>query len=273
MEPVRHAVGDVTLVRIPYVEIAVPAETVGLSAERVASESVAWADPTWTDGDQVRVAAAVWIVESDGKRIVIDPTSTADDILRGDDAVAHQEAVASLLADAGYPRESIDVAVATHVDGFGMLGWRTGDGWEPFFPNAPILVSEREVAFVLDDSTFEPSGAGMFRALHEQGAVTTVGDVHSITDDVSTRWTGKHSAGHQVLEISSRGERATFVGHLALNPVHSLIPEGRLHEDVEAAYAELRTLADGRLLFGPIWPTPGAMRWTGDTITTADPIT
>jgi hypothetical protein len=76
MEPVRYAVGDTTLVRIPYVEITVPAEAVGLSADRVAAESAAWADPVWTDGDQVRVAAAVWIIESDGKRIVVDPTST-----------------------------------------------------------------------------------------------------------------------------------------------------------------------------------------------------
>ncbi len=113
----------------------------------------------------------------------------------------------------------------------------------------------------------------MFRALHERGAVTTVGDSHAVTDDVAIRWTGKHSAGHQVLEIASGGERATFVGHLALSPVHCLIPEGKLHEDVAASYAELRTLADGRLLFGPLWPTPGAIRWTGDTITTADPIT
>jgi hypothetical protein len=271
MEPVRHRVGDVTLVRIPYVEITVPASTVGLDAGRVRAESEKWADPTWTDGDQVRVAAAVWIIESGGKRIVVDPTSTADDILRGDDAVAHQEAVASLLAEHGYPRESIDVTVATHVDGLGMLGWRTDDGWDRFFPNAPLLASAREVAFVFDESTFEPSGGAMFRALHERGAVTAVGDTHAITDDVSLRWTGAHAAGHQVVEIASRGERATFVGHLALSPVHCLIPEGQLHEDVDAAYAELRTFADGRLLFGPLWPTPGAIHWTADTVTAAEP--
>jgi hypothetical protein len=271
MEPTRFAVGDVTLVRIPYVEIAVPAETVGLDPARVRAEADAWADPTWTDGDQVRVAAAVWIIESDGTTIVVDPTSTADDILRGDDAVAHQEAVAALLAEHGYPREAVDVTVASHVDGLGMLGWRTDDGWDRFFPNAPLLISERELAFVLDDSTFEPSGGAMLRALHERGAVVTVGDEHVITDDVSLRWTGAHGAGHQVVEVSSHGERATFVGHLALNPVHCRIRGGQLHEDVAAADAELRTLADGRLLFGPLWPTPGAVRWTGDAVTTAQP--
>ena len=164
MTVTRYRVGDATLVRIPYIEITVPAETLGLDADRVTAQ--AWADPTWTDRDQVRVAAAVWLIESDGTTIVVDPTSTADDILRGDDAVAHQEAVAQLLADNGYPRESIDVAIATHVDGFGMLGRRTDDGWERFFPNAPVLVSAREAEAILDAGEYQPSGSEMFRALH-----------------------------------------------------------------------------------------------------------
>ena len=114
----------------------------------------------------------------------------------------------------------------------------------------------------------------MFRALHEQGAVTTVGDEHAVTDDVDDPVDGQaRRPATRCSRSPRRRERATFVGHLALNPVHCLIPEGKLHEDVEASYAELRTLADGRLLFGPLWPTPGAIRWTGDTITTADPIT
>lgn len=269
MTTTTYQVGHVTLTRVPYIEITVPADAVGLDAHRVAGE--AWADPTWTDGDQVRVAAAVWLIESGGKTIVVDPTSTADDILRGDNAVAHQEAVAQILADAGHPRESVDVAIATHVDGLGMLGWRTDDGWEPFFPNAPLLITAREVAAVLDDGPYEPSGTAMLRALHGQGAVTTVGDGHAVTTEVSTRWTGRHSPGHQVVEIASDADAATFVGHLALSPVHCLIPEGRLHEDVPASYAELRTLADGRLLFGPLWPTPGAVRWTADHVETATP--
>jgi glyoxylase-like metal-dependent hydrolase (beta-lactamase superfamily II) len=270
MEPVRYAVGDATLTRGPYIDIVVPAETVGLSAERVAAET--WADPVWTDGDQVRVAAAVWIIEADGRRIVVDPTPTADDILRGDDAVTHQDAIAGALAAAGHPRESIDVAIASHIDGIGMLVWRTDDGWGPTFPNAPLLISSREADAILDDGPYEPSGSEAFRALHEQGVVTPVGDEHAVTPSVTMQWTGAHSPGHSLVTIESGGERASLIGHLALNPVHCLIPEGRLHEDVEASYSVLRGLADGRLLAAPLWPTPGAVRWTGDTVSVAAPI-
>ena len=48
----------------------------------------------------------------------------------------------------------------------GMLGRRTDDGWERFFPNAPVLVSAREAEAILDAGEYQPSGSEMFRALH-----------------------------------------------------------------------------------------------------------
>jgi len=266
----RYSVGDATLVRVPYVDVLVDADVVGLTPEQVTAHD--WAAPTWAEGGRVRVAAAVWIIESDGRRIVVDPAQAADDILRtGPDAVAHQEAVAAVLDASGYPRESIDTVIATHIDGIGMIAWRDGDTWVPFFPNAELLISERESAAILDDGPYEPSGGEAFVALYEQGAVTTLDDEHVVTSHVTTEWTGKHSSGHQLVHITSGDQRATLIGHLALNPVHCLIDDCVLHQDTPAAIAQLQTLADGRLLAGPLWPTPGAVRWTGDQVTTAEP--
>jgi len=264
----RYAVGDATLVRVPYVDVLVDPDVVGLTREQV--EQHHWAVPTWAEDGQVRVAAAVWIIESEGRRIVVDPAQAADEILRtGPDAVAHQEAVAALLDAAGYPRESIDTVIATHIDGIGMIAWRDGDTWTPFFPNAELLVSEQESAAIVDDGPYVPSGSEAFTALHEQGAVTTVGDEHVVTAHVTTEWTGKHSPGHQLVHVTSGDAHATMIGHLALNPVHCLIDDCALHGDTPAAIAVLQTLADGRLLAGPLWPTPGAIRWSGDIVETA----
>ncbi len=266
----RYAVGDATLVRVPYVDVLVDASVVGLTPDQVRAE--AWATPAWAEGDQVRVAAAVWIIESDGRRIVVDPAQAADEILRtGPDAVTHQEAVAAVLDAAGYPRESIDTVIASHIDGIGMIAWRDGDSWVPFFPNAELLVSERESTAILDDGSYEPSGGEAFAALHEQGAVTTVDDEHVVTSHVTTEWTGRHSPGHQLVHVTSGDARATMIGHLALNPIHCLMDDCALHVDTPAAIAVLQTLADGRLLAGPLWPTPGAVRWTGTTVTLAEP--
>lgn len=219
MEPVRYSVGTATLVRVPYVDVLVDAEVVGLTPEQVAA--IEWATPTWAEGDQVRVGAAAWVIESDGKRIVVDPAQAADEILRtGPDAVTHQEAVASALETAGYPRESIDTVIATH-------------------------------------------------ALHAQGVLNTVDDEHAVTSEVNIRWTGAHSPGHVVVDISSVGEVATMIGHLALSPLHCVVGECGPHMDPPAAATVLRSLNDGRVLVGPLWPAPGAVRWTGDSLPTA----
>ena len=141
MGTVRYSVGDATLVRVPYVDVLVDADVVGLTPEQVSA--IDWAVPTWAEGDQVAGRRPRSGSSSrDGRRIVVDPAQAADDILRaGPDAAFHQEAVAAVLADAGYPRESIDTVIATHIDGIGMIAWRTDDEWVPFFPNAELLVS------------------------------------------------------------------------------------------------------------------------------------
>ena len=72
--------GDATLTRVPYIDVLVDAEVVGLTPEQVRASP--WAQPTWSEGDQVRVGAAVWIIESDGLRIAVDPAQAADHLLR-----------------------------------------------------------------------------------------------------------------------------------------------------------------------------------------------
>ena len=270
MGTVQYSIGEATLVRVPYADVLVDAAVVGLTSDQVSATD--WASPTWAEGGQARVAAAVWIIESQGQRIAVDPAQAADDILRaGPDAAFHQEAVASALADAGFARESIDTVIATHIDGIGMIAWRTDDGWAPFFPNAQFIVTRRECDAIVDEGWYQPSGGDAFRALHEQGAVTTVDDEHAVTSDVSTRWTGAHSPGHQVVNIASGDDQATMIGHLALSPLHCEFRDSGAHIDPLAAQAALGTLRDGRLLIGPLWPTPGAVRWNANGVVTARP--
>jgi hypothetical protein len=270
MGAVRYSIGDATLVRVPYADVLVDAAVVGLTPEQVTA--IGWASPTWAENGQVRVGAAVWVIESDRHRIVVDPTQAADAILReGPDAVSHQEAVASALAGAGFTRESIDTVIASHIDGIGMIAWRTDDGWAPFFPNADLLVSRRESEAIVEADPYQPSGAEAFLALHTQGAVNAVEDEHVVTADVTMQWTGAHSPGHSLVNIASNGDRATMIGHLALSPLHCELRGFGPHLDAGGADAALGALGDGRLLIGPLWPAPGAVRWTGDGIRTALP--
>jgi glyoxylase-like metal-dependent hydrolase (beta-lactamase superfamily II) len=263
VEPSGSSSGAVSLVRVPYADVLVDAGVVGLESSQV--EAIAWAAPTWADGAQVRVGAAVWVIESAGRRIVVDPAQAADGILRtGPDALVHQEGVAAALANAGFPRESIDTVIASHIDGIGMIAWVDGDdGWSPFFPNADVLISRREYDAIVDDSSYRPQGSDALVALHAHGVVTTVDDLHVVTPEVTIRHTGGHSPGHQIVQVASRDLDATLIGHLALSPLHCAIDDFGGHVDAQVATGVLRELRDrGQLLVGPLWPAPGAARWT-----------
>ena len=150
-----------------------------------------------------------------------------------------------------------------------MFAWREPDGaWVPFFPNAPILLSQRELDAI--DAQQHPDSdswpiLGELRAL---GAVRATGDREQLTRDVAIEHTGAHTAGHQIVRIESEGERAVILGHLAASPLQ--LETGVctvLHDEPDAAWATLVALRDeGALLIGPLWPTPGAGRWDGTAL-------
>jgi len=259
----RIHLGDATLTRISYAEIGIDPAAVGLTADDV--RGIKWANPVWTDGEQVRVSASAWIIESGDARIVVDPAQAADDLLRNDDnAVAQQEAFAERMLDAGFPRESITHAIATHLDGTGMLAWRNEDGtWDRFFPNAPVIFSNAELDAV--DSGEHPANSGRLAEFRDTGAVVGVADGTALTPDVTCEVTGAHTPGHMVLQVGSGDERAVHVGHLAVAALHVATgPCPPQHMDAGAAWKALETLRDsGALLLGPLWPTPGAGTWDG----------
>jgi hypothetical protein len=258
-------VGAARLTRVGYADVEVPPQTVGLTADAIAA--MAWAEPVWAGTAGVGAAAAAWVIESGDARIVVDPALAADAILRNEsDAAAHQEAFAALLAGAGFPRETITHAVATHIDGIGFFAWREPIGaWTPFFPNAPMLLSRRELDAI--DAQQHPDAAswpilGELRAL---GVVHATADREQLTPHVAIEHTGAHGAGHQIVRVDSDGERAVIIGHLAVSPLHLATGVcATMHDDPDAAWATLVAVRDeGALLIGPLWPTPGAGHWTG----------
>jgi glyoxylase-like metal-dependent hydrolase (beta-lactamase superfamily II) len=256
-------VGSVTLTRVGYVDIDLDPAVLGLTAAQVTA--VPWAAPTWatTDG-QLRVGAAAWVIEDGNARIVVDPAQAADDILRSDtDAAAHQQAFAQLLADAGFARDTVTHAIASHIDGIGMFAWRNDDGsWSPFFPNARLLLHERELE-AIDGGDYQPSGTGALADLRRAGIVEAVTTERApVTEHVAVEFTGAHSPGHQVVRVSDSGDVAVMLGHLALSAVH-VAPGAHAFSD-EEQHALTRLRDEGAVLVGPLWPSPGAGRFDGD---------
>ena len=141
----RYRVGKASITRVPYFDVELPPEAVGLTAADI--EPIAWATPVWAESATVlRVGQVFWVIESAGQTIVVDPCCASDAFLRsGDAATEHQNAAFTAFRAAGFDPDTVDVVIMSHLDGIGMNALVADDGtWLPAFPNAPILISELE---------------------------------------------------------------------------------------------------------------------------------
>src|SRR5262245_55106467 len=179
-----------------------------------------WAVPTWanTDGN-VLIGQALWVIEVGQRVIVVDPCGAADVFLRtGEEALLHQERVAEIMRDAGFPRERVDTVVLTHLDGIGMTGWLDAEGrWSSMFPNARIVMTQAELDFLAAQT--EVQGLDAFRVLIAAGLVDGVSSRFEVAPGVVLEQTGGHSPGHAVLRLGSGAGSVIMLGHLAVSAV------------------------------------------------------
>ena len=265
-------VGEARLTRVAYFDIGLDLAVAKLTPELVQS-AIEWAVPTWVTPGQVLVGQVLWVIESQGTVIVVDPCGASDAFLRtGPEAIGHQEAMLAAMAAAGFPPERVDVVVLTHLDGIGMAAVVDADGsWHPAFPKARIVMTQLELDY-LASTPDEVSGLDALNELIAQGAVDGVEGDHRFSDEVAFRFTGGHTPGHAVVEVVSGDERAVLIGHLSISPVIVVADQVvATHDDDVAGQAALRGEVDaaaehGSLVIGPLWPYPGAAR-----VTSTDP--
>lgn len=250
--------GALRLTRVLYLDAAIDPEPTGLDAEAV--RSVSWAEPDWATDGQVRAASCAWVVSEGERRIVIDPSGNLDEVLHDPGSTAiHQQAFVAAFAEAGLPIETIDTVLLSHIESIGLTAVRDGDGWRRFFPEAQVLLSEP----ARDHFEAEPAEGDVgaaFADLWAAGLIDTFADGDEIVPGLRAEWTGIHNPGHCAFHL---GSAATYVGHLAVTPLHLATgPCPSQHADPEAAWRWLEAAkASGSILFGPLWPSPGALRW------------
>jgi hypothetical protein len=254
--------------RIVYAELPVAPDVVGLDRAQVAA--VGWAEPTFASDGNPRVAIGTWIIDDGDRRIAVDPFLNADDIIHAPDGAAAQyAAITRLFDDAGIPLDSVDTVVLSHIEGIGMLARRTSDGWASYFSSATIRVGH--AALANHDSLDEAHWTGgVLDELRAAGLVAGYDDGERVSPHVTAELTGDHHPGHYVLHVGHPGQpAATFVGHLAVTPLHLATGPCRpQHTDPDRAWANLQRLAgDARTLVGSLWPHTGAGTWDGQSFT------
>jgi len=238
------SVGKVRITRVVEREVALP--LTGLLPEATPAalaEHRAWLEPHFLLPDgRVTISIHGLVVESEGRRILVD-TCIGGRRIPGYEGLAEGgRPFLEDLAAAGFPRESIDTVLCTHLH-FDHVGWNTRleDGrWLPSFPNARYLFARpewehwsRETARVFTATLDEA-----VRPVFDAGLADLVESDHAVTGEVRLEASPGHTPGHVCVRILSEGQQALVTGDLTHHPVQWAEPDWKMAADVDPEQAK-----------------------------------
>ncbi|HEX7038234.1 MAG TPA: MBL fold metallo-hydrolase [Pseudomonadales bacterium] len=267
----RWQVGNVKITRVVELEITGGTRFILPDATREACLPLQWMRPHFMDAEGNLVMSVHALVVDTGERRIVVDTCIGNDKERSIPTWSHlQTSFLKDLEAAGYPRESIDTVLCTHLH-VDHVGWNTMlvDGrWVPTFPNARYLLAEKEWrhwsendgdpvnANVLDDSV---------RPVFEAGQVDLVDWHHKVCDEVWLEPTPGHTPGHVSIHIASEGQEALITGDCIHHPCQMSHTEWCSSADTDSAQGRqtreslLRRYADRPVLvIGTHFATPTA---------------
>ena len=273
-------IGDVTVTRVVESEIPVPHKYSFLQqATPGALREMPWLYPHFVTEDGALVLSIhALLVDAPGMKLVVDTCIGNDKpraLLRGQKL---QTDFLNHIAEAGFPRETVDAVICTHLH-VDHVGWNTmkdGDRWVPTFPNARYLIGKTEY----DHWTKETKGeqpqimADSVTPIFEAGLAQTVEMDHRISPELRLVPTPGHTPGHVSVMIESKGETAVITGDMLHHPCQFAHPDwlSAFDDDQTAANARRHTMfakwADKPILvIGTHFaaPTAGHIRKDGDT--------
>ena len=264
----RWKVGDVTISRVVEADelwdgtLLLPNAT----ADAVKKEPGLFPAFTTEEG-QFRLSIHAFVLESQGKRIIVD-TCVGNDKSRSIPQWDHLHGpFPQRLIEAGHPREAIDRVICTHLH-LDHVGWNTtlvNGKWTATFPNAKYLVHGTEWDFFskTTDAFMKDPVDDSVRPVIDRGQAKLVDSNYKITDEVWLEPTPGHTPGHHSVRISSKGQNAVITGDLIHHPVLCAYPEWNDNFDSDAAMAKktrrsfCEKYADsGVLVFGTHFATP-----------------
>jgi len=264
-------IGDVRITRI--VEVEAPGLTFVLpDATPENLNEIEWLALHFVSSDwQAMACVQALVLESKGKRIIVDTCIGNDKSLPIRRWSNRQGPFLQDLAAAGHPRETIDAVVCTHLH-MDHVGWNTTliDGkWVPSFPNARYLFGG------IEWDHWNRTREGWTSSVIEQ-SIQPILDArlcnlveanHRVTDEVWLEPTPGHTPGHVAVRISSAGHEAVITGDLMHHPCQIARPDWASVADTDpkAARATRREFVESyadteTLVFGTHFAAPAAGR-------------
>ncbi len=238
----KWRIGDVTVTKLVELEVTGGSRFLLPQATPEAIKPIAWLQPHFADENgRLRMSIHSFIVELPSRRIVVDTCLGNDKENRRIPHWNNREGpFLAELADAGFPPDSIDTVLCTHLH-VDHVGWNTmkRDGkWVPTFPRARYLMgraeyehwrgnaSREDMQFVLADSVTPILDAGLAELVETD---------HRICDEISLVPTVGHTPGHVSVRIVSRGEEALITGDFMHHPCQIAHPEWDTTADTDPA--------------------------------------
>lgn len=218
-------IGKVKITKIVEMELTGGTRFILPQATPQEIQAMPWLIPQFASPEgRLTMSVHSWVVETPSRRILVDTCIGNDKQGRG---VPHWNGLDKPylqdLAQAGYPADSIDTVICTHLH-VDHVGWNTRlvDGqWVPTFPNARYLFGRIEYEYWKKHST-DAAHAAVFADSVEPviaaGVVDLVGSDAQIADEITLIPTPGHSPGHIALHIRSDGEEAVLSGDVAHHP-------------------------------------------------------
>jgi len=241
----RWRVGEVTVTKIVELEMGGGTRFILPQAEPETVLPIEWLRPDFIDATgKLRMAIQALVIETPTRRIIVDTCLGNDKqdrrIPRWNDL--HGPFLADLAA-AGYPRESIDTVLCTHLH-VDHVGWNTmlvDRRWVPTFPWARYLMGRVEFEYwrsQRDHDHHLPIFADSVAPVFDAGLVDLVETDHRVSDEISLVPTLGHTPGHFSVRIASRGEEALITGDFIHHPCQIAHPEwsSTADTDPEAAH-------------------------------------
>lgn len=231
-------IGDVTVSKLVELEMTGGSRFLLPQATPEEIRPIAWLQPHFADENgKLRMSIHSFIVQTPTRRIIVDTCLGNDKQNR---RIPHwndrQGPFLADLAAAGFPRESIDTVLCTHlhVDHVGFNTTLVDGKWVPTFPRARYLMGRGEYEHWRDNTTREDMRhvlADSVTPILDAGLADLVETDHRLTDEISLIPTVGHTPGHVSVRIVSRGEEALITGDF-------------MHHPCQIAHPEWSTLAD-----------------------------
>jgi glyoxylase-like metal-dependent hydrolase (beta-lactamase superfamily II) len=242
---IRWRVGEVTVTKIVELEVTGGSRFILPQATPEAILPIEWLRPDFADErGRLKMSIHALVVETPSRRIVVDTCLGNDKENRR--IPTWNRLQTSFLADlaaAGYPRETIDTVICTHLH-VDHVGWNTmlaGGRWIPTFPRARYLVGRVEYAHWTTQQELEDMAAVLADSVApvwDAGLVDLVETDHLLCGEVSLVPTAGHTPGHVSVRIASRGETALISGDFMHHPCQIARPEWSSTADTDPLHAK-----------------------------------